>query len=579
MKNLKLYSYIIAIALISIQNIYSNGIIPLSSDGSAQFLPASAESKNNFTGDGTIICWIDEEKNGSLCAQKLNNAGVKVWTDEGQTIDINLGSGFTIEDDYPQIFSDNKGGAVIIYTKAFYSSKEIYMQKIFANGNFSTKPVCLSSKFGGYNFSPSAVLTGDDYIAVTWENFNGGDFNIHAQMIDLEGNLIWNGGEEIEVCDFPFDQRKPTIASDENNNIYITWLDARDSENGDEFAFNLYANVLTQKGEYAEYGTRGKLIFGDDFKNKISNPKNFHIRNSDNNRKKMFFNHNLISSSGNSIIVSVERSNYEDDSYIKVFRINKNLEIIWEKVIDDFYYPTNPLIVSDKNNGVNVFWTDQRNEGREIYSMAIDKDGNIFLGGDKGEIFSCDNMKPSCIRIMPAQKNQNGLYYSQHKTFFTWVNTQNEKLYLSNLNLIDESNNCSNAIELVNCVSEGEYTSITTQNEDLVIVYRQANSIFALVKEKNDNSSNNALQNSVITNFPNPFNPATKIYFKIPSDGFVRLSVFDIAGRKIKTFISDFRKSGAYEVTFDGSNLSSGIYFYRLETNGFVQTKKMTLIK
>ncbi|MDQ3018998.1 MAG: T9SS type A sorting domain-containing protein [Bacteroidota bacterium] len=578
MKNLKLYFSIITISLISFQNIYSYEIIPLNNDGSSQFLPASAKSKYNFTDNGTIIGWFDEEKDGSLCAQKLNMTGVKQWSDEGLTIDINLGSGFTADDDYPQIFSDNKGGAIIIYTKAFYSSKEIYMQKILADGNYLRDPVCLSSKFGGYNFSPSAVMAGNDYIAVSWENFNGGDFNIHAQMIDLNGNIIWNEGEEVEVCDFRFDQRKPTIACDEDNNIYVTWLDTRDSEYQEEFAFNLYATVLTQKGECLEYGTKGKLIFGDDFKSKKYSSKNFDSQGY-NDRKEMFFNHNLISSSGNSIIVSVERSNNEDDSYIKIFKLNKNLENIWEKVIDDFYYQTNPLIISDNNKGVNVFWTDQRNEGREIYNMALDKDGVIFSGGERGEIMSCDNMKPSCIRVMPSQKNQNGIHYSKNKIFFTWVNTSNDKLYLSNLNLIDESNNCGNAIELLDGVTEGEYTSITTQNEDLVIVFRQSNSIFALVKEKNDNSSNDAHQKTLITNFPNPFNPATKIYFKIPSDGFVRLSVFDIAGRKIKTFISDFRKSGAYEVTFDGSNLSSGIYFYRLETNGFIQTKKMTLIK
>lgn len=578
MKNFNNYISILILIFLSFENMNaSDRVISLGNIDSKQFLPASATSNYNFTDDGTLIAWYDEKNDGSLLIQKLNKDGDLIWGEGGIILDMNLGSVFISEDDYPQIFSDKNGGAVIIYTKTFINSKEIYAQKVFWDGSFLNKPVCVSKKFYGYNFSPSAIVTGENNIAVTWENFSGGDFNIHAQLLDLNCNLLWNNGEEIEVCDFPFDQRKPTVACDEDFDIFISWLDSRDLNEG-EFAYNLYMNVISKDGKYTEFGSKGKLIIGGK-KKKINNVSNRSGRQIINIEKEILSNHNLISSDGKSIIASFERSNYEDDSYIIILKADKNLNLIWKRIIDDFYYQTNPLIITDNNSGVNVFWNDSRNEGNEIYNMKIDKNGYSLTTGKSGKLISCDNMKPSASRIMSSEKNQNGIYNYMNNTFMSWVNTYSYKIYFKKLNLTDESSNCGNVIELFDGVSEGEYTSITTQDDKLVIVFRQANNIFASVKEMNSNSLVECNQKTFIDNFPNPFNPSTKINFTIPSDGFVRLSVFDISGKKIKTLLNEFRLAGNYSISFDGSNLSSGIYFYKLETNEFVQTKKMTLVK
>ena len=80
-------------------------------------------------------------------------------------------------------------------------------------------------------------------------------------------------------------------------------------------------------------------------------------------------------------------------------------------------------------------------------------------------------------------------------------------------------------------------------------------------------------------NFPNPFNPATKIKFDISKNTKVSLIVYDILGREVSTIVQGDINAGRYEVTFDGTSLSSGIYFYKLVTSDFVDTKKMMLIK
>ncbi|HEY7750784.1 MAG TPA: T9SS type A sorting domain-containing protein [Ignavibacteriaceae bacterium] len=80
-------------------------------------------------------------------------------------------------------------------------------------------------------------------------------------------------------------------------------------------------------------------------------------------------------------------------------------------------------------------------------------------------------------------------------------------------------------------------------------------------------------------NYPNPFNPNTNIRFQIPENGLATLKVYDILGTEITTLISDELSAGNYDFDFDGSKLTSGIYFYRLTTETFSQTRKMILIK
>ncbi len=80
-------------------------------------------------------------------------------------------------------------------------------------------------------------------------------------------------------------------------------------------------------------------------------------------------------------------------------------------------------------------------------------------------------------------------------------------------------------------------------------------------------------------NYPNPFNPTTKINFVIPKSSVVNLKVYDILGREVATLVNEEKHPGSYEIEFDGSKLSSGVYFYQLNSGSFISTKKMLIIK
>ncbi|MCU0373319.1 MAG: T9SS type A sorting domain-containing protein [Ignavibacteria bacterium] len=106
-------------------------------------------------------------------------------------------------------------------------------------------------------------------------------------------------------------------------------------------------------------------------------------------------------------------------------------------------------------------------------------------------------------------------------------------------------------------------------------IYFDGNTLTNLRKNQNEIANDYSLSQ----NYPNPFNPVTKINFSIPKSGFVTLIVFDILGREVSNILSKSLNQGSYTVDFDGSKLTSGVYFYKIEVNGYSDIKKMMLVK
>ena len=84
---------------------------------------------------------------------------------------------------------------------------------------------------------------------------------------------------------------------------------------------------------------------------------------------------------------------------------------------------------------------------------------------------------------------------------------------------------------------------------------------------------------SLSQNFPNPFNPSTKISFGIPESGNVNLKILDISGKEVASLVNGYFSAGNYSVNFRPENIASGIYFYVIQAGNFVESRKMTLIK
>ncbi len=84
---------------------------------------------------------------------------------------------------------------------------------------------------------------------------------------------------------------------------------------------------------------------------------------------------------------------------------------------------------------------------------------------------------------------------------------------------------------------------------------------------------------SLDQNYPNPFNPSTLIKYAVAKDGFVNVSIFNLLGEKVATLVNGNMKAGSYELNFNASHLSSGVYFYSIEAGDFKAVRKMMLMK
>jgi hypothetical protein len=80
-------------------------------------------------------------------------------------------------------------------------------------------------------------------------------------------------------------------------------------------------------------------------------------------------------------------------------------------------------------------------------------------------------------------------------------------------------------------------------------------------------------------NYPNPFNPTTRIEYSIPKNSLVSVKIYNMLGQEVQTLVNEFHSAGTYLVEFNGAGLSSGTYFYTIQTGDFVETKRMVLVK
>jgi hypothetical protein len=83
----------------------------------------------------------------------------------------------------------------------------------------------------------------------------------------------------------------------------------------------------------------------------------------------------------------------------------------------------------------------------------------------------------------------------------------------------------------------------------------------------------------LMQNYPNPFNPSTKISFDLPWAGYVKLTVYNSLGQFVKELLNEYKEAGSYTTEFNANTLSSGVYFYKLESKGYTVTRRMTMVK
>ena len=127
------------------------------------------------------------------------------------------------------------------------------------------------------------------------------------------------------------------------------------------------------------------------------------------------------------------------------------------------------------------------------------------------------------------------------------------------------------------------FNSISMVNENVGYAVGNNGTIYKTINGGvtfNDENNSDMAENFTLSqNYPNPFNPSTTINYQVPVTSFVTLKIYDVLGTEVATLVNEEKPAGEYENEFIGNNLSSGIYFYQLKAEAFVETKKMILLK
>lgn len=183
---------------------------------------------------------------------------------------------------------------------------------------------------------------------------------------------------------------------------------------------------------------------------------------------------------------------------------------------------------------IGKFWLEQLN--REMHGVSVFKPtgsgGGIYFSTDGGRTFTADNQglpTPNLVSSMTC--------YASGNTFMWFAG-----------------------------VLENTATGAK--------VYRKS-----IVTSVDDNDSPTPTRFELQQNYPNPFNPSTRIVYRVKSRESVSLKVFDVLGREVATLVDEIKNPGEHAVTFDGANLSSGVYFYRMTAGSYVATKKLLLMR
>jgi hypothetical protein len=203
-----------------------------------------------------------------------------------------------------------------------------------------------------------------------------------------------------------------------------------------------------------------------------------------------------------------------------------------------------------------------------------------FLGGNGGGSSSAEGPN----QAMPVELTSFNINVNQGAVYLSWTTATEIDNYGFDVErqYQDEWKTIGFVQGAGNSYSPKEYEFIDNDKITGSVIYR-------LKQIDNDGSYSYSSQvevelgiptrNELEQNFPNPFNPSTNIRFSINKEAFVKLSIYNAIGELVSILVNEEKDAGIYTVNFNGSDLGSGIYFYKLEAGGFVQTSKMLLLK
>ena len=502
-------------------------------------------------------------------AQKLDNTGAKVWDSAGIVLSDQPQQTWLTQYDM-EIHPD--GGFVAAFFDVRHGGLDIHATRVDADGNtlWGEDGISLINTVDGFNAAPKIEIDseGNSYVGWFAEEGNG---KVIVQKIDNDGNLLWGDGIYLESDEATC--TKPDLKIDSEDHLFVTWS----KQTGPFYSpnRNIYVQRFNPDGEpqFSEdlaitnidkisgwldigfaIGSNDEVIIGwdDDRDGDYENDPYFQVVDKDGNLK-FEENGRLLDGTpayhGGGCIPSIDEAGNYLVGWWKTDVANQvdNHIVIQKFVGTEEQWDNNGKIVvtPDKNPAMLFNSTSQSNKNMFIYSVytddnfledsllagMYDDEGNSLWNGDDHLLIK--NEASSTVHY-------DNTGWVNGKFVLAWEDDrdENENIYAQNIN-IDGTLGIGGTVE----IEESEMD-------------------FAL-----------------LNNYPNPFNPTTTINYQVVNGGIINLSVCNANGELVSELVKSNHKSGHYSVEFDGTDLSSGIYYYSVKGENFTATKKMVLVK
>lgn len=470
--------------------------------------------------------------NIDFCVLKYNSAGTLLWS---RTYD---GPNHLTDDAYAMTIDNDANVYVtgVSYTEmGTPNGVDMVTIKYSASGE-----ILWLANFG--HMFPSSIAV--DEAGNVFVTANGFALNGFTQFVLVKYNSAgvqeWDSYPEgTEVT------QAKGVTTDLSGNIIVTGEKGFGDSKLGIWKFNTSGNLLWESfyRYSAEGGNRGVFIKTDALGNVYVGGESTSSETTDCDFVTLKYN-----SAGEKQWSAIYHGSEQWDQFIRglAFDAEQNVYITGQSNSD---YATIKYNSNGEQQWVNLY-NGEANNRDEVYGIAIDAAGNVYVTGWSTGL---ENM--NCVTIK--------------------YNTYGVQLWKQAYHGSVPGTNCTNSIAVdsvgnvfVSGFSEGE----GTQADIILIKYGQTTEVSPV-------STQLPTKYSLSQNYPNPFNPITAIEFTLPENTFVTLKIFDIAGREIYVLVNENLSPGAYRFNFNGVNLASGTYFYKLETAKFTETKKMVMLK
>jgi hypothetical protein len=237
----------------------------------------------------------------------------------------------------------------------------------------------------------------------------------------------------------------------------------------------------------------------------------------------------------------------------------------------DFLYTGNIVEISFFNatTGVAI-----GNSGTNFIGTKIYRTTNT--GNTWDSIMAVSNVIPTFIKVLNGTGTSFAGSYFTYDTSTVFTRTYTLKSTDYGLTWITKNFSSSDIMTGCSLIDQNNFFMSGGDFFNTSVILKSTNGGNVYI---NQTGSEIPTEFSLSQNYPNPFNPSTNIKYQIANNSFVKLIVYDILGKELIKLVNEKLNAGVYKVTFDGSSLNSGIYFYKLQTDNFSEIKKMVLIK